>query len=713
MNTDTCNGARLLAQLLVDAVDFAVEEKRALSGVNDNHPNTIATMVQDCHNHMRNIWIKAVTHRLSSYLNKVLADDLNDVDWRLRITTMFDGILRAIDKEFSLPANYPKGHGDMFKHWLRKFHPGALLVPVTRTTGSRQDLATEGAAAVYWNRRYYVEFLDECLRGCNDNILQENLFIVLTSVEMVALCRTMAILHFKICMPLRWLAGNTHFIGQQGYDWSSRSMGKAVDALYDAMMSIQQDGSLFLNEDFMNSIFDKLYTDEHGNPAPLPPLQEAMQYQYEVKQTNTVDGSKVLPYDQMNAEMFYPSRQENKDTTAIVEDMAANEVAPAVLGELCDPKKALSDYATAVGGKFSWGQTTNEEHMACVGKNATNDPAESPFAQLTRQLQCFGRILGIHASAVGHVRINGDFNRDIKDSEKDGAYFKLTPDERQSLVAYALCSAPAVRREEKVQLNNQREAKHEKKQILRQKKMLACQKEYGNKLTYIEMANSPAFWKTKVIANREFKNLPSETARLNAVKEQIRIRIIGFGWQDLHHPWSKEGHTFTANELLQYLTEKLIPEQKHRGIPTSPTMNMPSRKVTPQLGKRTADVAELEERYENEKERAVEEAIKLRDQLEDEGIIDRHERLQPARPEVNEDLIGAELEILYSYVEPDGSNKNMWCQGVVVAVLPRNKVHIEWEQSTLREGDESITEEVLLKTKYNKHVIGGWRYSIE
>ena len=144
---------------------------------------------------------------------------------------------------------------------------------------------------------------------------------------------------------------------------------------------------------------------------------------------------------------------------------------------------------------------------------------------------------------------------------------------------------------------------------------------------------------------------------------------------------------------MQYLTEKLIPEQKHRGIPTSPTMNMPSRKVTPQLGKRTADVAELEERYENEKEKAVEEAIKLRDQLEDEGIIDRHKRLQPARPEVNEDLIGAELEILYSYVEPDGSNKNMWCQGVVVAVLPRNKVHIEWEQSTLREGDESITEE--------------------
>jgi glutaredoxin-related protein len=33
--------------------------------------------------------------------------------------------------------------------------------------------------------------------------------------------------------------------------------------------------------------------------------------------------------------------------------------------------------------------------------------------------------------------------------------------------------------------------------------------------------------------------------------------------------------------------------------------------------------------------------------------------------------------------------------------------------STLRDGDESITEETLLQTKYNKHVVGGWRYSIE
>ena len=97
----------------------------------------INVYTQDCHNHMRNVWIGAVTKRLSSYLNEILASDLEAIDFRYRVSTMFEAVLRAIDKEFSLPANYPTGHGDMFKHWLLKFHPGALLVPVTFTTGSR------------------------------------------------------------------------------------------------------------------------------------------------------------------------------------------------------------------------------------------------------------------------------------------------------------------------------------------------------------------------------------------------------------------------------------------------------------------------------------------------------------------------------------------------------------------------------------------------
>ena len=137
---------------------------------------------------------------------------------------------------------------------------------------------------------------------------------MLTSLEMVSLCRVMAILHFKVCMPMRWLAGNTHALGQTGYDWSARSMGKAIDALHDALMKIESDGSLFLNEEFMNQFFSLIHEDGEGNPAPLEPLEEAMRYQFEERQTPAIDGSKVLPIDQLNAELFYPQRPENVET---------------------------------------------------------------------------------------------------------------------------------------------------------------------------------------------------------------------------------------------------------------------------------------------------------------------------------------------------------------------------------------------------------------
>jgi hypothetical protein len=84
-------------------------------------------------------------------------------------------------------------------------------------------------------------------------------------------------------MPMRWLAGNTHHIGSVGYDWSTRSMGKAIDALHEAMVEIEKDGSKFLDEVFMNHIFSKIYTDEDGNDVPLEPLVDAMKYQYEEK----------------------------------------------------------------------------------------------------------------------------------------------------------------------------------------------------------------------------------------------------------------------------------------------------------------------------------------------------------------------------------------------------------------------------------------------
>jgi len=83
-------------------------------------------------------------------------------------------IIRAVDKEFSLSANYPKGHGKQFLEWMRKYHPGALLLHVERASGLRQDLCTEGSMAIYMNYPFYVEFLDKMLKRTKHGDDSEN-----------------------------------------------------------------------------------------------------------------------------------------------------------------------------------------------------------------------------------------------------------------------------------------------------------------------------------------------------------------------------------------------------------------------------------------------------------------------------------------------------------------------------------------------------------
>ena len=84
-------------------------------------------------------------------------------------------------------------------------------------------------------------------------------------MEMIALSRVFAILHFSICMPMRFLAGNSHSIGASGYQWSALSMGKAVDALEIAMIAVHDDCTKFLDENFMNSNFDVKFINDRLN----------------------------------------------------------------------------------------------------------------------------------------------------------------------------------------------------------------------------------------------------------------------------------------------------------------------------------------------------------------------------------------------------------------------------------------------------------------
>ena len=127
-------------------------------------------------------------------------------------------------------------------------------------------------------------------------------------------------------------------------------------------------------------------------------------------------------------------------------------------------------------------QHTQEDMANMQSKNCnlqrqltTNNPAESPFASVIVQLQSFGCVLGIHSSGVGHAHVNGDLKHDCKDGTSDGAYLKLSPNRRQSLLSFALSIASRVGKSEKTALALDKQHKAKKKQqnrLLRQKCLL-------------------------------------------------------------------------------------------------------------------------------------------------------------------------------------------------------------------------------------------------
>ena len=54
-------------------------------------------------------------------------------------------------------------------------------------------------------------------------------------------------------------------------------------------------------------------------------------------------------------------------------------------------------------------------------------------------------------------------------------------------------------------------------------------------MNYAEIGISKRRWKTVKEADSVYNQLGSESAKLKAVKEQIMIRHLGFGWEDCAH----------------------------------------------------------------------------------------------------------------------------------------------------------------------------------
>lgn len=414
------------------------------------------------------------------------------------------------------------------------------------------------------------------------------------------------------------------------------------------------------------------------------------------------------------------------------------------------PSKLTSEHLSSEDGRLSWLNTTTAEHEASKGKEATNDNSESPFGRLTAQLEIFSTIGINHASALALARYNKDFYRsevelskrqnrkDGKDiaTGENGHFLNLDLPMNQSLLQTALELSSEVQQTERNALEKQQERKQEKKASLFKGRLKSATRVYVDKLYYRDMLDSDACWKTCAKVDMELKKIKSDTRKREALKDQIKMRSLGLGWNDCHHAWSKGGTPYSSAVLATHLKQNIIKKHKTRKIPKKPPIDYPTRKELPVLGTLSPDIIRLDAVRAAKEIDLIKSAEKLMKELEEKGLGDRvADMQQKSAPKFDASIVGKRIEVLSKYWDENNEPIYVWAKGEVTAIpQPKKKASgskskgnatttvnnvaiITWDEEYL-ERDENgnlgpaMTKQKLIPSKWNKHSTGAWRFVV-
>jgi hypothetical protein len=696
--TDSCNAAQKARRLLKYKIGGNVHEL-------------------DCFHHLRNVWIKGAEKAVSASLRILLADSLENIPADLRVSCIFSALARAWDKFFSLCANYPKGQGEHFAAWLKVHNPDTPLHHVVGAQGSRHDLCLMAAPAIYMNRHVCFEYADYLLRlpKKQDNILLRCLFVLMTSEEIIAQSRLFSILYISFCLPMRWLAAKTPEL--QEWEWGPISNGGAIDTLRLKMMDLVKDPTNILEEDFMMGMFS-----EYINK--FPPFKKYWEHLFNKKQMIVVaseSGAKVLPYADLRKELFHPSDSTNAATNSRLVELAP-VVAQAILDELHDQKKATYKYLSISGSEYSVLGCPPDVQKALRGLEATNDMSESALGGATQQIQQFGRISIPNAAAVSDARRN-QYSQRFTKNDKDrrhssGMFYQFPSEVRESLLIVALEDAPKAVSTNREHLDNQREAKRRKEEMMEQKNMLKAQESTIEASYYWDMYRSDVCWKNTKTLTKMLARLKSETAKIEALKENIRMRVIGCGWTQFATTWSHQGKKKSVDELKNH-PKWIIKEEKKLTVPSDPFIELPTRAELPVLGTATQQLIDSNNTAQIDEEQFRKDAQEMRQQREDRGEGSIFSVLQPLVCPEPDELLDKRIDVLYSFqLTSDGDRALRWCQGKVIEVITDRRVptvSVCWDPMPDVEGKEDVsevTEQVVPPRKFNKDVEGAWRLDI-
>ncbi len=358
---------------------------------------------------------------------------------------------------------------------------------------------------------------------------------------------------------------------------------------------------------------------------------------------------------------------------------------------------------------------------------ANNDPSEDNFATFTNVLCNTMRISIDSAAGISQARYNKDLkhnhgcfvtrgrNKSKDQSTETGAFHSFPEKLQDSLLAVIKKNGRKSRKQFTASLHKQRAACAEKATNAIATKLKSTEKDLINISYLYQKYFSPRCWKTVCQALDEFEKLTSKKDKKECMKEQILIRYLRLGWEEAHHPCSKNKHQYTALELLKHLCEVVTSLQDVKKVPNQAPIKLLALPDSFTLGTKSADLIELHNGAMAREEHIRLNAILERDQRENSGFGDQLMEMQQTSWEVDKICMGSfKIDMCFSYGDEDGEILQ-WCQGTVVRVLKEENnfviVEIKWDKECLRERDREITRDKLMRSKWNsnEHQQGTWR----
>ena len=738
---DTCNAERKAKRIVADLALAAAKDKygeEALAAMSEAERERVSTsFIGDCHQHLRNILINAMSIAATDMLKDTLEDDLAEFSAFDRMSVDGMQLIRAIYKEMHPGGEYAKGKGREFKAWVEKHFGSAMWVPFANAAGSRQDMALDGALPIFANRKIALEFLHGLVNVPRaDNVLEKFLWRLLRCNEITALLRVCTLWKLIVTDPMRWLTGKAAELK----DWSLVSASRVLELAEEAFIAVAADGS---------KLFDLAFS-----PFTEISQQQALfaSWQAEVMAltVKAADGTKHRVYERVLAEARSPEGKGNLQATSMTVALA-EKMATAALTAMHDAKRAIADKLSSQDGANA-PVKQQKTHEATIGCHVANDRVESNFGSYDYVGHVFRGTSVAHLSGLTQQMHNHDFelpenvahDRGRKSkadarAPKTGFFYGLSPRLQRSLIEYARKEAPRARKVGKEDLAAHDEAKlaRREERVITLLNKAVEDYAYSKELFAAWQADSTKPDKIKVDAQWQafIKDKP-ESEVLMFLRKQIEMRVLGLGWSQFATRWSSNADSKigTVVHLRSLLIEILTHEM------TARRMNeLPDEAALPQqvqrdlglLGTVDEDAAEIEMKALFSTEELAAKAEAAMQRRVEAGISDSVEDLNAgvnngAPPAFDQALVGKRVEVLWPYTDKNtGKRVLIWATGRVArvadglthkssararTVLPAGMVLWTWEADPEYEEPAGEKWLALQPKKWNKQQLYSWRY---